>query len=167
MTPAAASVPRKNETACLLEAKAWFEKAVEADPSDATNHAYLGNACVRLDDLEGAERAYAKALARDPTNARVLSNWGGAYAKRGDYARALELFEEAAKLTPEDGTLAKNRDSADIRVRRVELDRLPVHLLGAVVVLAHGLQKKAEVVVRLRVRRVELDRFPVHLFGVV
>ena len=117
MTPAAASVPRKNETARLLEAKAWFEKAVEADPSDATNHAYLGNACVRLDDLEGAERAYAKALARDPTNARVLSNWGGAYAKRGDYARALELFEEAAKLTPEDGTLAKNRDSADMFLR--------------------------------------------------
>lgn len=117
MTPAAASVPRNNETARLLEAKAWFEKAVEADPSDATNHAYLGNACVRLDDLEGAERAYAKAFARNPTNARVLSNWGGAYAKRGNYARALELFEEAAKLTPEDGTLAKNRDSADMFLR--------------------------------------------------
>ena len=106
------SITNENETARLLEAKAWFEKAVEADPSDATNHAYLGNACVRLDDLEGAERAYARALERDPTNARVLSNWGSAYAKIGNYGRAVELFDQAVKLTPEVGTLAKNRDSA-------------------------------------------------------
>ena len=65
MVPGTAPVPGTNETARLLEAKAWFEKAVEADPSDATNHAYLGNACVRLDDLEGAERAYARALERE------------------------------------------------------------------------------------------------------
>ena len=117
MVPGTAPVPGTNETARLLEAKAWFEKAVEADPSDATNHAYLGNACVRLDDLEGAERAYARALERDPTNARVLSNWGSAYAKIGNYGRAVELFDQAVKLTPEDGTLAKNRDSADMFLR--------------------------------------------------
>ena len=40
MVPGTAPVPGTNETARLLEAKAWFEKAVEADPSDATNHAF-------------------------------------------------------------------------------------------------------------------------------
>ena len=123
------SIRNENETARLLEAKAWFEKAVEADPSDATNHAYLGNACVRLDDLEGAERAYARALERDPTNARVLSNWGSAYAKIGNYGRAVELFDQAVKLTPEDGTLAKNRDSADMFLRVEQM---------AAVVRGHG-----------------------------
>ena len=50
------------------------------------------------------------------------------------------------------------------RVRRVELDRLPVHLLGAVVVLvAHVVQKNAEPVVRSRVRRVERDAARVRL----
>ena len=129
MVPGTAPVPGTNETARLLEAKAWFEKAVEADPSDATNHAYLGNACVRLDDLEGAERAYARALERDPTNARVLSNWGSAYAKIGNYGRAVELFDQAVKLTPEDGTLAKNRDSADMFLRVEQM---------AAVVRGHG-----------------------------
>merc|ERR1712078_386883 len=57
------------------------------------------------------------ALERDPTNARVLSNWGSAYAKIGNYGRAVELFDQAVKLTPEDGTLAKNRDSADMFLR--------------------------------------------------
>ena len=33
------SIGNEHETARLLEAKTWFEKAVEADPSDATNHA--------------------------------------------------------------------------------------------------------------------------------
>ena len=62
-------------------------------------------------------QAYARALERDPTNARVLSNWGSAYAKIGNYGRAVELFDQAVKLTPEDGTLAKNRDSADMFLR--------------------------------------------------
>ena len=44
-----------------------------------------------------------------------------------------------------------------MRVLRVELDRLPVMQLGAVVVLAHVVQHKAEVVVRPRVLRVERD----------
>jgi len=52
-------------------------------------------------------------------------------------------------------------------VLRVERNRLPVMLLGTVVVLAHIIQQKAEVVVRQRVLRVELDRLPEMQLGAV
>ena len=105
------------EVARMREALAWFRKAVDADPTNAENHAYVGNAHFRLDEFGEAKAAYEAAVALDPAAARYRSNLGSLFAQRGRYAEALHYFQAAKALDPSDGTLAKNYDSAEMFLR--------------------------------------------------
>jgi tetratricopeptide (TPR) repeat protein len=105
------------EVARMREALAWFQRAVDADPTNAENHAYVGNAHFRLDEFGGAKAAYERAVALDPAAARYRSNLGSLFAQRGRYAEALHYFQAAKALDPSDGTLAKNYDSAEMFLR--------------------------------------------------
>jgi len=51
-------------------------------------------------DLEGAERAYRKALAIDPTHANALTNLADLRAARGEIAEAEELYRTALHNAP-------------------------------------------------------------------
>ena len=105
------------EVARMREALAWFRRAVDADPTNAENHAYVGNAHFRLDEFGEAKAAYEAAVALDPAAARYRSNLGSLFAQRGRYAEALAYFQAAKALDPSDGTLAKNYDSAEMFLR--------------------------------------------------
>ena len=105
------------EVARMREALAWFRRAVDADPTNAENHAYVGNAHFRLDEFGEAKAAYEAAVSLDPAAARYRSNLGSLFAQRGRYAEALAYFQAAKALDPSDGTLAKNYDSAEMFLR--------------------------------------------------
>ncbi|KAH8050248.1 hypothetical protein JL722_11452 [Aureococcus anophagefferens] len=105
------------EVARMREALAWFRRAVDADPTNAENHAYVGNAHFRLDEFGEAKAAHETAASLDPAAARYRSNLGSLFAQRGRYAEALAYFQAAKALDPSDGTLAKNYDSAEMFLR--------------------------------------------------
>lgn len=98
-------------------ALSWFLKAAEVGPMTAENHAYVGNAYFRLDELQEARAAYQRAVVLDPTQARYHSNLGSALAQKGLYGQALESFQAAKLLSPSDGTLTKNYDSTEMFLR--------------------------------------------------
>ena len=109
-------------------ALSWFLKAAEVGPMTAENHAYVGNAYFRLDELQEARVAYQRAVALDPKEARYHSNLGSVLAQKGLYSQALESFHAAKVLSPNDGTLSKNYDSTEMFLR---FDQMVEELKGA------------------------------------
>lgn len=99
----------------LMEAVHYFELAVRANGSEAVNYAYLGNGLFRLGQFESAERAYTRAIALDPNHAaKYHSNLGSMLTQQKLYEKALKHFAAAKELDPNDSTLAKNYDSAEL-----------------------------------------------------
>lgn len=62
--------------------------------------AVLGSALFKAGDLAGAEAALTLALRHDDTLARAFDALAGVHGSRGDYDRALELFDRALELDP-------------------------------------------------------------------
>lgn len=85
------------------EAKESFESAVALYDEDVSLIIQLGIICDKLDDIEGAERAAAKAMEVDPEYAEAYNFLGYLYAERAiKLDRALELVQKAMELQPDD-----------------------------------------------------------------
>jgi Flp pilus assembly protein TadD len=61
-------------------------------------------------DWSAADTAYARAHELAPAEAEVINNQGWSHLLRGDWARALPLFEQAATLEPHSKRIANNLD---------------------------------------------------------
>ncbi len=94
----------------------YFAKAAMIDPSDADNHAYLANSVFKQGKVDLAKKGYQKAIELDATQPRFYSNLGLLYVESKNYEAALETFQKAMELAPEDGTFKKNRDGARIQL---------------------------------------------------
>jgi tetratricopeptide (TPR) repeat protein len=84
------------------QAAAWYRKAVEADPDDATYHIFLGGVLAkqgRLHDAEEAHRA-ATGCAEGCIDEAYL-NLGFVLRAQDRYREAAECFQEAIRLDPE------------------------------------------------------------------
>ncbi|MFT2011057.1 tetratricopeptide repeat protein [Pontibacter sp. 13R65] len=75
------------------EATEKLEKAIAADPNNASLYAVLGNVQERKKDLEGAAKNYKKAVELDPNNFDAYYNLGVM-----EYNKASEFVNKAAKL---------------------------------------------------------------------
>ena len=84
-----------------VTALAWYEAAEQAGP-DPSDEVLLKKAAVlkALSRLEAAEAAYAAVLARTPRHARALIGLAETVSARGEFARALSLFESAVDVAP-------------------------------------------------------------------
>lgn len=71
-----------------------------------------GVLCDRQSDWQCSDRAYAEAFILSPEQPEVLNNKGWSLMLRGEPARALELFEHAARIDPNDTRIANNRELA-------------------------------------------------------
>jgi tetratricopeptide (TPR) repeat protein len=67
-----------------------------------------GNECMRHRDLEGAARAYAKAVELNPTNAEAHCNLGISLSDQGMLAEAEVQIRKAVELQPEDRDIRVN-----------------------------------------------------------
>ena len=91
---------RKGNAGAALE---YFRKAVSLDPSDATSHAQIGELLESREDLDGAAKAYADALAIEP-NAEVEKRLDGVRARAALLRLPAEFhaIDQAAQLTRAD-----------------------------------------------------------------
>ncbi|TPE45860.1 tetratricopeptide repeat protein [Pontibacter mangrovi] len=139
------------------EAMAKLDKAIAADPSNASLYAVKGNLLERKKDLDGAREVYKKATEVDPTNFDAYYNLGVLEFNRGtdvnnkaakmDYAtykkkgKALEAeakkyyqasvpyFEKAHEIRPDDKSTIQNLINVYTRLgRKADADKLSAKL---------------------------------------
>jgi type IV pilus assembly protein PilF len=80
-------------------AKDKLERAIEQDPGLATAHSALGLVYERLEDLDGAEQQYRRAVTLAPDDPDVQNALGVFLcSKRGRTAEALKVFDRALAI---------------------------------------------------------------------
>ncbi|RQZ09480.1 cellulose synthase [Burkholderia sp. Bp9031] len=95
----------------FAKAKALFERAILADPSNVTAQVMLGDALLENRDARGAEQAYRMALRRQSDNPDAIRGLVGALAAQG---RGDEALQFATQLSAEQQSKAGGLD----RLRR-------------------------------------------------
>lgn len=95
----------------FAKAKALFERAILADPSNVTAQVMLGDALLEHHDAGGAEQAYRMALRRQSDNPDAIRGLVGALAAQG---RGDEALQFATQLSAEQQAKAGGLD----RLRR-------------------------------------------------
>ena len=93
-------------------ALAYFDAAVAESGGAAEFHFCRGWALGELYRNEEAERAFAKAVALEPENARYLDEYGASMINTGKYQEAYEAIDKAVKLEPSNGEYAGDRGFA-------------------------------------------------------
>lgn len=79
------------------------EGGLKINPWDGQLNADMGEACLNLGFLECAQLGFEKAAETDPNNKDFLRNLAHILEKRGDYQRAIGIWERVKKLDPNDG----------------------------------------------------------------
>jgi tetratricopeptide (TPR) repeat protein len=86
------------KTGDLDTAQAYFQKAVEIDPSMAVAYNDLGVIYEARGWNDRAKVAYGKAVDLDPSLASPYYNLGSIYEKEGDYDRAIEYLKKRVSV---------------------------------------------------------------------
>lgn len=89
-----------------------LQQALEEWPEEAAWHALAAELCDRLQDTSAAIQHLEKAAALDPGQLSYHQNLGRYYQNRGLYQRAIEAFQAATQIKPDEPyvwlTLAEN-----------------------------------------------------------
>lgn len=96
----------------VAAAKALFERALEADPNNATAHTYLGAMADSAGDLTEAERHFAAAAIAEPLSPSARNNHGAVLLKLGRVKQATAQFETSLRLD-------KNQPSALVNLAQI------------------------------------------------
>jgi tetratricopeptide (TPR) repeat protein len=84
------------------QAAAWYRKAAEADPTDATGYIFLGAVLARQGRFGEAEEAHRTATAcPEGCVDEAYLNLGFVWRARERFAEAAECFREAIRLDPD------------------------------------------------------------------
>ena len=104
-------------------AYADLEKAADLNPLSDEPYLLAGSIALRFGDLSRADREFARALQRTPTDTYALLERGAIASARGERARALALLRKAARLNPHDeltqGVLRVVREGFRVNVEGV------------------------------------------------
>lgn len=84
-----------------------LRRGLEIEPEDYRALINLGYA-IRDSDLDEARRLFAAALEYSPDNVEAMANLANCEAIQGNFARAIELMENAIKVAPGDERLVEN-----------------------------------------------------------
>ncbi|EMD38605.1 hypothetical protein CERSUDRAFT_105193 [Gelatoporia subvermispora B] len=102
----------------LEKATHYFESALRADPRHYNAWYGLGTCYMRMSKLRLADYHYRKAVEIHPHNAVLLGCVGMVTERYGDRAKALELFDQAVRLSPENALVRYRRAKILIAARR-------------------------------------------------
>jgi len=95
------------------------QKAVALDPNDALAYSRLGFIILRSDgDMAAAASLFQRALALDPTNAKVIGNTGSFMQSLGRLAEAIPLFDYMAVQDPANPVAYFNVGTINFYARR-------------------------------------------------
>ncbi|MFL6515504.1 MAG: tetratricopeptide repeat protein [Chthoniobacterales bacterium] len=89
------------------QAMAEFQKCVELNPKSAEAHYYLGHMFFVKGDMQSAKTHYVETTRLDPT-APVHNSLGVVYMRLGEVSQAVEQFNEALRMHPDDADAAEN-----------------------------------------------------------
>jgi O-antigen ligase len=84
----------------LQEAQKAFSWAYSIDPTSIPLHWYMGNACVDLGNPQQALPYFEKAYAYNPYNRNVLNDLASANSVMGNVREAIEIYNEALRISP-------------------------------------------------------------------
>lgn len=118
----------------LPAARDKLEKALEQDPGLATAHSALGVVFERLEDPDGAERHYRRAVSldtNDPDNLNALAVFTCSRRQKPD--EALKLFDRAIAIPLSVKTANRTMlyTNAGTCAKKVDLQRSEAYLRGA------------------------------------
>ncbi|OCH95621.1 TPR-like protein [Obba rivulosa] len=102
----------------LEKAIHFFESALRADPRHYNAWYGLGTCYMRMNKLRLAEYHYRKAMQIHPQNAVLLGCVGMVTERYGDREKALELFDQAVRLSPENALVRYRRAKILIAQKR-------------------------------------------------
>lgn len=83
----------------------------ETDEMTADEHYLMGNALSSFGQYENATNEYRLALKMRPGFSDALNNLGIVLNRQGKYEEALEVADEAVRVTPQDADAWYNRGS--------------------------------------------------------
>ena len=111
-----------NNLGILLIAKGEYQEAekilrqsIAADPGFPFHYNSLGNALAKLDRPDEALVCYEHALRINPGLLEALLNVAEQLSYRGDHLRAIEYYDQALALQPDNESVRFKRDSLDQR----------------------------------------------------
>ncbi|KAJ3568883.1 hypothetical protein NP233_g5422 [Leucocoprinus birnbaumii] len=104
----------------LDKAISYFQSALRADPRHYNAWYGLGTCYLRMSKVRLAEYHYRKALDIHPRNAVLMGCVGMAVERRGDRQAALELFDRAVRLAPENALVRYRRAKILVSMRKYE-----------------------------------------------
>jgi len=108
--------PNEDQREQLLQAKAHFETAAFIRPDEGSTYTNLVFCYRQLGDKEGERAAVENALKNNPENGRVLLLAGELAWNDGDYDRAIELYQKAYQVLPDDVDVMKWLTAAYLEV---------------------------------------------------
>ncbi len=94
--------PNEDQREQLLQATAHFETAILIWPEEGSTYPSLVFCYRQLGDTEGARAAIEDALKRVPENGKVLLLAGESAWEDGDYPQALDFYQRAHQILPDD-----------------------------------------------------------------
>ncbi|MDD2901875.1 MAG: tetratricopeptide repeat protein [Syntrophales bacterium] len=103
----------------IKESIIHIKKVLEMDPENPDAQNFLGysyaEAGIHLDEAESLIRA---ALRAKPESGHIVDSLGWVFYKKGQFKRAVEELERAAKLMPHDGIVAEHLGDAYLKSKR-------------------------------------------------
>lgn len=78
-----------------------YRRMVKADPGMFAAWANLGAACLQLDDVESARKAFEKAHRLQPDSIDVLNNLATMHARAGNRDKAVATYRQVLELQPD------------------------------------------------------------------
>lgn len=101
---------RQNDVAAAVP---WLAKAVEKAPAQAEAHYALADALTRAKRYDEAATQWMETVRLQPRRAAAWSNLGSVLGWSGHPDRAVGAFREAARVAPEDASIAVNLAEAE------------------------------------------------------
>jgi tetratricopeptide (TPR) repeat protein len=89
-----------------------YQEIVATEPGDAWAHGRIGAIMAQWERLDEAEAALRQALELDPKLSQVQSNLGNIFYARGDYQAALEKYQQAIAINPDNPIFHANMHAA-------------------------------------------------------
>ena len=101
------------------DAETAFRRAISLSPFDANTLNYLGYWMVERDlNLDEAKTFILQAVEQQPNNGAFIDSLGWVYFKKGQYNKAVELLERAAKLLAAEPVIADHLGDVYLKLGR-------------------------------------------------
>ena len=102
----------KTEWILSIDAPAYFNKMVKADPTDTYALLMRGNAWYFKGEYDNAIKDYSEAMRLDPGERTYYNSRGSAWLNKKEYDKAIKDYDEAIRLDPKYALAFYNRGIA-------------------------------------------------------